>query len=443
MAFTPEELTFLLTSPAAAAAIATAERLVLTRASMIGDISAVRKELAGAASSQSTNDCARAVVELVRARRAAASKMPAEWLVDTDAAQQATPRVVAVARSEVIAAYVRAVGAEGVEVRALDVTCSVGTELAALQAAGIAVAGADLDPVRVRMARANLPGVPIVCADALQTAWSPEVLRRAVVVADPARRNSSGRIARLADVVPAVPDLVDTYLRDGGRVGATQLAVKCAPGVDFAELGDWVGLIDVVSVDREVKEACAYSRGIATAVLGAVEEGDCPASPVRRAVVIRTGVDAPGGVQRTVWDSTMPAELDDEAAAGQPGRFIIDPDGAIIRAGLVRHYAAAQGLWQLDPRIAYLTGDTVPPGERGFEILEQVGLKQIKAAVKRYGATAVEILVRGVDIDPDALRSSLKLKTKGKKRALALTLVVTRIGSAGVVFICRAQAASK
>ncbi|EUA33916.1 hypothetical protein I552_4697 [Mycobacterium xenopi 3993] len=40
--------------------------------------------------------------------------------------------------------------------------------------------------------------------------------------------------------------------------------------------------------------------------------------------------------------------------------------------GLVRHYGARHGLWQLDPDIAYLSGDRLPPGQRGFEVLEQL-----------------------------------------------------------------------
>ena len=51
---------------------------------------------------------------------------------------------------------------------------------------------------------------------------------------------------------------------------------------------------------------------------------------------------------------------------------VLDPDGAVVRAGLVRHYGARHGLWQLDPDIAYLSGDELPDGLRGFEVLEQL-----------------------------------------------------------------------
>jgi hypothetical protein len=123
----------------------------------------------------------------------------------------------------------------------------------------------------------------------------------------------------------------------------------------------------------------------------------------------------------------------DDCAVAAPGRWIVDPDGAVVRAGLVRHYGARHGLWQLDPRIAYLTGDAVPPGVRGFEILARLKLdeKAIRRELQARAGGALEILVRGVDVDPDRLRARLKLRG-----TVAHTLVVTRIGRNAVVFVC-------
>ena len=96
----------------------------------------------------------------------------------------------------------------------------------------------------------------------------------------------------------------------------------------------------------------------------------------------------------------------DDCPVAPAGRWIVDPDGAVVRAGLVRHYAARHGLWQLDPDIAYLSGDQLPDGVRGFEVLDELGYseKRLRQALSARDAGAVEILVRGVDVDPDALR---------------------------------------
>ena len=120
------------------------------------------------------------------------------------------------------------------------------------------------------------------------------------------------------------------------------------------------------------------------------------------------------------------------------GRWIVDPDGAVVRAGLVRHYAARHGLWQLDPDIAYLSGDRLPDGVRGFEVLEELDYseRRLRQALSARDVGAVEILVRGVDVDPDALRARLRLR--GSQPA---SVVIARIGSGAAsratAFICR------
>lgn len=128
----------------------------------------------------------------------------------------------------------------------------------------------------------------------------------------------------------------------------------------------------------------------------------------------------------------------DDCAAGPPGRWIVDPDGAIVRSGLVRHYAARHNLWQLDPDVAYLTGDSLPRGVRGFEVIEQTPLREkaLRQVLSDLNCGMLEILVRGVEVDPDVLRR--RLRPSGSE---ALTLVVMRVGSGNdsraTAFVCR------
>ena len=96
------------------------------------------------------------------------------------------------------------------------------------------------------------------------------------------------------------------------------------------------------------------------------------------------------------------------------------------------------GLWQLDPDIAYLSGDRLPDSVRGFEVLEELNYseKRLRQALSARDVGAVEILVRGVDVDPDALRRRLRLR--GSQQ---VSVVITRIGSGtasrATAFICR------
>nr|WP_074133210.1 enoyl-CoA hydratase-related protein [Mycolicibacterium houstonense] len=99
---------------------------------------------------------------------------------------------------------------------------------------------------------------------------------------------------------------------------------------------------------------------------------------------------------------------------------------------------ALHRLWQLDPDIAYLSGDELPTGVRGFEVLEQLPFQErrLRTALAARSVGALEILVRGLDVDPDALRARMKLR--GTEH---LTVVLARLGSGAAsratAFICR------
>jgi hypothetical protein len=128
----------------------------------------------------------------------------------------------------------------------------------------------------------------------------------------------------------------------------------------------------------------------------------------------------------------------DDCLVAPVGRWIVDPDGAVVRAGLVRHYAARHELWQLDPEIAYLSGNQLPDNVRGFEVLEELSFseRRLRQALSARDVGAVEILVRGVDVDPDVLRT--RLRVRGTQ---PVSVVLTRIGSGAAsratAFICR------
>ncbi|RMI35410.1 THUMP-like domain-containing protein [Nocardia stercoris] len=385
--FTRAEVGYL-AGAAGQAALAEVGALPLSASSLVRDLEVARR---------THGDRTGMLVETVRLRRRATAKLdPAiPWLLTDDALQQATPAPVARHRAQRLA---------GRSVH--DVTCSVGAELVALARECPVVIGSDIDAVRLDMAAANLAAeqaVRLVRADALVP-----VTADPVVIADPARRAGGRRTHDPAALQPPLPDLLAAY---HGR----DLVVKCAPGLDFDTAGPdgspWAGEVEVVSLDGSVREACLWSPGLA-------------APRVRR----RATVLAADGTSWTLTDAD-PDGIEERA----PGRWIVDPDGAVVRAGLVRHYAAKHGLWQLDPRIAYLTGDTVPPGVRGFEILERMDFREkpLRAALHRRDCGPLEILARGVPVDPDVLRA--KLKPRG---SVPHTVVVTRIGTTATAFVC-------
>jgi hypothetical protein len=381
--FTLDDVGYLRSS-AGADALAEVSAHPLTDATRIADVAAARALF---------GDRAGVLVETVLLRRRGVAKLGdvGGWLFTDAALQQATAAPVAAHRARRLA---------GMTVH--DVTCSIGAELAALRLT-TDVLGSDIDPVRLAMARHNVAEVPLVRADALHP-----VSRGTVVLADPARRGVGGRVFRPRDFIPPLDLLLDTY-RD------RHLVVKCSPGIDFDRL-EFQGEVEVTSLAGDVREACLWSAGF-------TEQGVS-----RRATVL--GAD---GIVEQVTD----AEPDDCAVA-PVGRWIVEPDGAVVRAGLVRHYAGRYGLWQLDPKIAYLSGDRLPPATRGFEVLEQLpfGERRLRQALADMDCGAAEILVRGVDVDPAVLRRRLRLRG-----ARPLSVVITRIGAGSharaTAFICR------
>jgi hypothetical protein len=384
VSFRLEDVGYLRTD-AGAQALREIADLPLTGATLVADIASARDRF---------GERAAVLVETTVLRRKATAKLSDadDWLFTDEALQQATAEPVAQHRSR------RLAGA-----RVHDATCSIGTELAALRTTAAVLVGSDIDPVRLAMARHNVSDVDLCRADALHP-----VTRDAVVLLDPARRSHGRRRFSPRDYTPALDALLDVY-RD------REFAVKCAPGIDFDAMWrlGFVGEIEVTSLAGSVREACLWSAGLA---VGGV---------ARRATML--------DVEEEITDAE-PADC----GVAPAGRWIVDPDGAVVRAGLVRHYAARHGLWQLDRDIAYLSGDRLPDGVRGFEVLEELAYseRRLRQALSARDVGAVEILVGGVDVDPDLLRPRLRLRG-----AQSASVVMTRIGtgaaSRATAFICQ------
>jgi hypothetical protein len=370
-----------------------AASLAGTPASHLADLSYLRRHL--------SSERAAAVLEQVQLRARAASRFErAEEMLFTDAGlQQSTHPAVAAHR------------AARFQDRpwAADLGCGLGIDTLALAQVAERVLALDRDPVRLLCARhnADVHGV---------TAWTlflqadvltpPLPVRELVLFGDPGRRTVAGRRTfRPADYEPPLP-----YLWERLR-GARGLALKVAPGIDYGGLS-WVDEVEVVSLAGQVKEATLWCGELATPGVN------------RRATLLPSGA--------TMTD----AGPDTGPAVQLAGRYLYEPDGAVIRAGLVRQVAVALGLWQLETHIAYLSGDelVISPFVRGFEVEEQLpfGLKPLRGRLRELGVGVLEIKKRGVALDPDAFRRRLKLS--GSERR---TLILTRLAEGPVAFICR------
>ncbi|CAM3309840.1 class I SAM-dependent methyltransferase [Nocardioides dubius] len=344
-------------------------------------------------------DRAAAALTQVRLRVAAVPKFGADAVrlyFTPDALEQSTRLRVAEHRARRLALA----GPRSV----IDLGCGIGGDLIAFARAGLTVVGVDLDPVRVEIARANLAALELGGAVAVADGTTLDLAAFDATFADPARRSDRGRVFDVEGWTPSWSFVQTLLQRDG--------VVKVAPGIDHDLIPDDVEA-EWVSENGDVKEAALWSGRLASAR--------------RRATVI-----AAGGL------ATLTEE--DDPYQGEPrpvralGEFVYEPDGAVIRAGLVTAVAAGVGGGLIDEHIAWVTSDSAfsTPYAKSYRVIEQLPYreKQLKAALRERGIGRLAIKKRGVDIVPEQLRKRLALR--GDEEG---TLVLTRMGGAGVALL--------
>ena len=138
---------------------------------------------------------------------------------------------------------------------------------------------------------------------------------------------------------------------------------------------------------------------------------------------------------------TLVAEPGGPVPLRAPGEYLLDPNPAVTRAGLVEDLARTLGgdAAKIDPQIAFLTLDrhVDTPFARTLRVLESAPWheKEFARRLRDLGIGAVDIRRRGLAGDVDQIRRRLKLA--GKDRA---TLVITRVDDKPWGIICTGPA---
>ncbi len=159
-------------------------------------------------------------------------------------------------------------------------------------------------------------------------------------------------------------------------------------------------------------------------------------------LTVRTGDFGRAGSIRAV---ELPAQAVVEAASADletsfgrvedPGDYLYEPVKCVVRAHLFGVLAQREGLWQLDGRLAYLSGPQRPPSP----LWKCYRLKRVlpcdaallRRELGKHDVGILEIKKRGIDIDPEAWRR--RLQPRGPASA---TLVFTRLrGRAAVLWV--------
>ena len=282
----------------------------------------------------------------------------------------------------------------------IDLGCGIGGDLLAFARAGLVAAGIDQDPVRVSMAEANLAALGLAGAVMVGDATTLDPGGFDAAFADPARRGGRGRVFDVDGWAPPWTWVLDLLTR--------RALVKVAPGIGHELVPAGIEA-EWVSDGGEVKEAVLWSPGLSTTDRRATVIGE-------RGLATLTDEDDPGAEVRDV------------------GAFLYEPDGAVIRAGLVTAVAAGVQGGLVDEHIAYVTSDGSfrTPFARGYRVLEEVPYREkpLRAALHQRGIGRLTIKKRGVQVVPEELRKRLSLK--GDNEA---TLVMTRVAGQGTALL--------
>jgi hypothetical protein len=281
-----------------------------------------------------------------------------------------------------------------------DLCCGIGGDLLAL-APGRTALAVDLDGLQLRMARRNagLYGAGEVAAaraDVRDLRLPPTL----AVFVDPARR-AGGRRLPVGESRPPLAWCL------GLAAEVAAVGVKAAPGLALGLVpAGWE--VELLADRRELKEAALWSPALATTT--------------RRATVF------PG-------PHTLVAAPGPPVAAAPPGAFLLDPNPAVTRAGLVEELARRLGAWKLDPRIAFLSADRPLPTPFGRLLRVDASLpwnlKRLRQVLRERAVGTVEVRKRGSAVDVAELAARLRLRGDGHA-----TVVLTRVADRPWALVC-------
>ncbi|MGW2641329.1 class I SAM-dependent methyltransferase [Streptomyces sp. NPDC001348] len=343
-------------------------------------------------------DLVSAALGQARLRQRAAAKFAAEdarrMFFTPNGVEQSTRAAVA----EYRARRLRDLGVTSVA----DLCCGIGGDALALARAGIRVLAVDRDPVTAAVARANAEALGLAELIEVREADVTEVDTSAydAVFVDPARRGGRGRVFDPEAYSPPLSWAVG--VASASRVAA----LKIAPGIPHETVpaqaeAEWI------SDGGDVKEA-----------------------------VLWFGTGAPGAVRATLLPgprSLLSRGLPDPGVRSV-GRYLYEPDGAVIRAHLVAEVAEEVGGGLIDPTIAYVTADGLRPTPyaSAYEITDQLpfNVKKLKALLRERGVGVLTVKKRGSAVEPEELRRKVKPQGPG-----SATVFLTRVAGAPTMLL--------
>ena len=277
----------------------------------------------------------------------------------------------------------------------VDLGCGIGADSLAFARAGLRVDAIERDSETSALTEQNLRGFDFARVHNTD-AEDFDLDQADAVWLDPARRSGSKRRMTPADWSPSLDFAF-------GLAHSHLLGVKLSPAVPHEVLpaeAEWQWVGD----GQQTLEAAVYWGGVERR------------SGLRSAIVQH-------GAERAELTNDMPAK---DLEVANLSRYLWEPHGAVIRAGLLPQVAAQLDADLVSPDIAYLTSEThlEHPFATAFEVQEVLPMsaKHLAKRMRELQVGTLEIKQRGTGIDPAEFRKRLKLQGHG-----SATLLLTRI----------------
>ncbi len=277
-----------------------------------------------------------------------------------------------------------------------DAGCGLGGDALAFAGAGLTVRAIERNAVTAALASYNLQPFDLVTIEQAEVE-TLDLSSAESLWFDPARREGTRRLTNPHDWSPSLEWVF-------GQARTTPTGIKLAPGMERtlipegceAQWVSWKGSV----VEMVLWWGALAREGIARSALVLTDQGGA--------------------------EFTGPHDSED-APVGELLEYLLEPDGAIIRARLIGDLARAHGAHMIDSTIAYMTSQApvTSPLMQCFRVRKSVpySTKNVQSLIREAQLGTLEIKKRGIDADPATLRRTLPLQGEG-----SATLILTRVG---------------
>ena len=301
----------------------------------------------------------------------------------------------------------------------IDLTGGMGIDTIAFARVGATVDYVERDPqlcelMQHNIAALGLDNISVHCADSIE--WLEETLNTQhltlnTIYLDPARRDSHGRkVAAFEDCTPDI--LAHLPLL---RSHCEKLIIKASPMIDIdlacRQLAN-VAEVHIVALKGECKEVLFVCGGdAAEPMIKCVNLNDYQSTPI-------------------VFSFTRSAEASADTAYCQAvGRYLYEPDAALMKGGPYKLIGQEWGLAKLARNTHLYTSDDLKPDFPGrtFEVLQEVKLDR-KTMEQHVLQGRAHVVTRNYPVEAASLQRQLGLKEGGELFVVATTIGTRRCG---------------